>query len=106
VTEGPSAVPGASGERYNEAMQTPVHLNHHQRDTLEQVFRHPNSHNVEWHRVLSLLSALGDVDHEHEGRVRVIIGERTVVVHPKGKDLGDDDLVHLRHLLTEAGLAP
>ena len=50
------------------------HLNSHQRDTLAQIFRHPLSHNIEWHAVLSLLNAVGTVQETHKGHVLVTIG--------------------------------
>ena len=43
------------------------HLSANHRDTLLQIFQHPTSHNIEWHAVLSLLEAVGEVD-ERQGR--------------------------------------
>ena len=39
----------------------PEHLNNHHRDTLNELFRHPAGHNIEWHSVVSLLDAVGTV---------------------------------------------
>ena len=55
-------------------MAAPEHINSHQRDTLAQVFRHPSSHNIEWHAVLSLLNAVADVG--HPGTTRVCAARR------------------------------
>ena len=69
-------------------------LNSHQRDTLAAVFRHPLSHNLEWHDMLSFLEALGQVQETHKGHLVVSIGGETETFEPRGghKDIGADDL--------------
>jgi hypothetical protein len=75
--------------------------------TLEQVFAHPTSGNVEWRKVLSLLEAVGTVTEEHNGKFRVEIGPETEVIHkPRGKDVDEQLVVDLRRMLTQAGYAP
>ena len=56
-------------------MAEPGHLNSHQRDTLAQIFRHPLSHNIEWHSILALLHAVATVQETHKGHVVVTIGD-------------------------------
>jgi hypothetical protein len=84
-----------------------AHLNSHHRDTVEKVFRHPSSGNIEWRQVVSLLEEIGDVTHEHNGKLKVKLGPETEVLStPQGKDIGVQMVVDLRRMLTEAGFAP
>ena len=88
-------------------MTMTIHLNGHHRKALASIFRHPASHNVEWHDVLSLLNHLGSVSERHNGEYEVTIGtDRADLGRPHGKDLTGDELRHLRAFLTSAGLAP
>lgn len=81
-------------------------LNYHHRDTLGKIFGHPSSGNVEWREVLSLLEAVGTVEREHNGKLRVRLGpESEVFRRPHGKDVDRQTLVDLRRMLTEAGLS-
>jgi hypothetical protein len=52
-------------------------LNHHHRVTLEKIFSHPLSGNVEWRQVLSLLEAVGTTTQEPNGKVKVELGGET-----------------------------
>jgi len=80
------------------------HLNSHQRDTLAHVFRHPLSHNIEWHAVLSLLNALGTVQETNKGNVLVTIDGETETFEPSRPRGGNaEQLVRLRRFLREAG---
>ena len=82
-------------------------LNHHHRVTLEKIFRHPLSGNVEWRQVLSLLEAVGTTTQEHNGKVKVELGGETEVFQPPdGKDVDRQLIVDLRRMLTNAGLEP
>jgi hypothetical protein len=85
----------------------PVHLDHRHRDTLERIFGHASSGNIEWRQVLSLLEAVGTTQREHNGKVKVTLGGETMVFEPpRGKDVDEQLLVDLRRMLTDAGLAP
>ena len=82
-------------------------LDHPHRDTLERLFRHPFSANVEWRQVVSLLRALGATREEHNGKLEVTLGPETEVFErPRGKDIDQQMAVDLRRMLTNAGLAP
>lgn len=82
-------------------------LNNRHRDTLERIFRHPSSGNVEWRQVLSLLEAVGTTTEESNGKVKVTLGQETEVLQPPGdKDIDQQMIVDLRRMLTSAGLAP
>ena len=79
----------------------------HHRDTLEQIFSHASSGNIEWRQVMSLLEAVGTTEHLHNGKLRVTIGPETEVFHPPhGKDIDEQMLVDLRRMLRNAGLEP
>ena len=82
-------------------------LNHHHRVTLDKIFRHPLSGNLEGRQVLSLLEAVGTATREPNGKVKVELGDETQVLQPPGgKDLDRQLIVDLRRMLTNAGLEP
>jgi hypothetical protein len=81
-------------------------LNNHHRDTLLKIFSHPASGNLEWRQVLSLLEAVGNVEEEHNGKVKVTLGPETEVFRrPRGKDVDTQMVVDLRRMLGAAGFA-
>ncbi len=81
------------------------HLDAEHRNTVEQIYNRPSSSNVEWRRVRSLLEAVGTVVEEHDGRLRVTLGDETETFdRPHGKDVGEQMLVDLRRMLTGAGV--
>ena len=85
----------------------PEHLNNHHRDTLQEIFRHPTSHNIEWRAVISLLDAVGTVTEHHDGKLTVTLGPDTEYLDPpKGKDADEQMVVDLRRMLTAAGFKP
>jgi hypothetical protein len=80
------------------------HLNSHQRDTMAHIFRHPLSHNIEWHAVLSLLQAVGTVQETHRGNYLVTIGGETETFEPpRQKDISAEQVASLRRLLRKGG---
>ena len=82
-------------------------LAHRHRDTLEKIFSHPTSGNVEWRQVLSLLEAVGTTTEEPNGKLRVTLGGETEVLRPPaGKDIDRQTVVDLRRMLSSAGFAP
>jgi hypothetical protein len=82
-------------------------LNHHHRDTLERIFSHPSSGNIEWRQVRSLLEAVGTITEELNGKLRVTLGPETEVLRPPGgKDIDQQMIVDLRRMLSNAGLEP
>jgi hypothetical protein len=82
------------------------HLDNRHRDTLRQILRHPTSHNIEWHAVLSLLEAVGTVTTHHDGKIAVKVGsEQEFLDPPRGKDIDEQLVVDLRRMLTNAGYA-
>jgi hypothetical protein len=88
-------------------MAHPNGLDGHHRATLERIFRHPTSHNIQWHDVLSLLRSVGTVSETHEGRYTVTLGEETQTFDAThAHDLDDQAVVDLRRMLRGAGVAP
>jgi hypothetical protein len=82
-------------------------LTGHHRTTLDHVFAHPMSHNVEWHAVVSLLNEVASVTDRDDGNIEVRTGERTMVItKPHKKDVDPDELVAIRHLLESLGYGP
>jgi hypothetical protein len=80
-------------------------LSNRHRDTVEHIFAH--NRNVEWRHVRSLLEATGTVVEEHNGKLRVTLGDESeVFVPPHGKDVDAQQLVDLRRMLRNAGFAP
>lgn len=83
----------------------PGHVSGRHRDTLTQIFQHPVSHNIEWRKAIALLSDVGTVVEEHDGRFKVTVGGETEVFNrPHGKDLTEQQVVDLRRMLGRAGL--
>jgi hypothetical protein len=82
------------------------HLNSEHRDTVEKIFAHPTSANMEWRQVVSLLEAIATVSVRQNGELKVTLGSHTeFVTEPHGKDIGIDTVVALRRLLRQAGFA-
>jgi hypothetical protein len=84
-----------------------AHLSSRHRDTVDRIFSHPPSRNIEWREITSLLETIGSVTHEHNGKLRVTLGPETEVLPaPHGKDVDIQILVDLRRMLKQAGFAP
>lgn len=86
---------------------SPPKLTGRHRDTLEHVFAHPLSHNVEWHDVVALLREAASVTERDDGNVEVRAGDQELMLtRPHGKDLEPDAVVAVRHLLESLGYGP
>jgi len=82
-------------------------LDNEHRDTLKRIFSHPSSGNIEWRQVRSLLEVVGTATEEHNGKLKVTLGDETEVLQPPhGKDIDQQMIVDLRRMLSRAGLAP
>ncbi|MGA1837927.1 hypothetical protein VD659_13460 [Herbiconiux sp. 11R-BC] len=78
-------------------------LSHHHRTTLEHIARHPTTHNLEWHDVISLLEEVAEVREEHDGKFVVKLGDdRIVLTKPRHKDVDEQTVLDLRRLFTHA----
>jgi hypothetical protein len=82
-------------------------VNSDHRGTLEKIFRHPASGNIEWRQVRSLLESIGATTEERAGDLEVTLGGETELFQrPHGKDVDTQMIVDLRRMLTRAGFAP
>jgi hypothetical protein len=84
-----------------------AHLGKHHHATIEKLFAHPVSRNVEWRQVRSLLDAVGAVSEQPNGKLKVTIGPETEVLDPPhDKDIPVQMVADLRRMLAQAGLGP
>jgi len=82
-------------------------LDRHHRATVEKIFNHPVSHNIQWHDVLSLLQSVATVTEERDGRYRVTLGSETETFDaPRHHDIDEQQVIDLRRMLKGAGFAP
>ena len=82
-------------------------VGYHHRDTLEQLFSHSSSDNIEWRKVVSLLDAVGSTRRSHNGKLEVTLGAETETFQPpRGKHIDEQMLVDLRRMLSNAGYRP
>lgn len=54
-------------------MSDQLHLSRAHLHTLEQVFQHPITHNLEWRKVVSLFEAEGQIEQEHNNHLKVTL---------------------------------
>ncbi len=81
-------------------------LNHKHTHTLQQIFQHPASHNLEWHHVVALVRDSGTVHEEDNGHLKFTINGITEVFQPTHdrKEVSDvQQVLDLRHFLERAG---
>jgi len=80
-------------------------LNAHHRATVEKIFQHPVSHNIQWHDVLSLLQSVAEVTEGHDRRYKVTLGPETETFDaPPGHDVDEQMVIDLRRMLKGAGI--
>ncbi len=82
-------------------------LDHHHRHTVQRLFAHPLGHNIQWVDVVCLLERLGTVHESHRG-AWVFSDEHGTLSFGKnrGRELTEDQVMRVRHLLQSRGLAP
>ncbi len=77
------------------------------RATLDEIFRHPLSHNLVWADVIAVFAKLGTVEHKSNNDfVFAIAGEHHLMHAAHGKNLPADAVVAFRHMLSRAGWSP
>jgi hypothetical protein len=82
-------------------------LDAHHRATVEKIFNHPVSHNIQWHDVLSLLQRVATVREERDGRYAVTLGAETETFDaPRHHDIDEQQVIDLRRMLKGAGITP
>ncbi len=72
--------------------------------TYDQVFQHPISHNLQWHDAKAMLKALGTVEDERNGNLKVTLGGNSAIFPGSsiGKVATVDQVMQIRHLLQDA----
>ncbi len=86
--------------------RTPLSLAGAHRRTLEEIFRHPSAHNLEWRHVVALLADIGDVHEKPHGELMLqVAGKRHYMRRPHSKDLTSSEVVDLRHFLKQVGVS-
>ncbi len=84
-----------------------IKLDSHHRATVDKIFSHPTSHNIDWRDVISLLHAVGSVTEEHDGHIKVTLGPETeTFLPPHHSDVDTQMIVDLRRMLKGAGITP
>jgi hypothetical protein len=82
-------------------------LTHKHLHTLERIFQHPASHNLEWKDVIALIEHMGTVVEEHNGRMKFTLNGASEYFdrsHDK-KDVSDvQQVLDLRRFLEGAGI--
>ena len=82
-----------------------IKLNGHHRATVEKIFQHPVSHNIQWHDVLSLLQSVAEVHEVHDRRYKVTLGAETETLEaPLRPDIDEQMVIDLRRMLNGAGI--
>jgi len=82
-------------------------VNHRHRKVLQALFAHPVSANIDPKAVHAVLQELGaEVTHNGSGRVQVKLNGRTHAFPDTRHSLSKEEVVAIRHFLTEAGVDP
>jgi hypothetical protein len=82
----------------------PKHLSGRHRDTVQEILRHPVSHNIEWRAVVQMLQEVGTVVEHPDNKFSVTVGDETEVFdRPRHKEIDAQQVVDLRRLLINAG---
>jgi hypothetical protein len=82
-------------------------LDHHHRTTAERVFRHPTSHNIQWHDVQSLCESFGECRETKHNSYEVKVEDQVFIFRgPLGRDLTDEHVIDLRKVLRSVGITP
>ena len=76
--------------------------------TYNTLFQHPVSHNLEWRSVYALLAALGQVEEQPNGNLKVTRNGQSLLLRPSlSKDVeSTEELMAVRHFLERTEKAP
>ena len=82
-------------------------MNHRHRKVLHAIFAHPVSANIDPKAVHAVFEELGaEISHNGSGRVAVTLNGRAHAFHDSKHSLSKEEVVEMRHFLTEAGVDP
>ena len=74
--------------------------------TIAQIQGHPTTHNLEWRDVRKMFEHLGEVHLEHNGNLKVTLGEKCMVFQSRQdtNTLTENEVHEVRRFLHEAGI--
>ena len=81
-------------------------VSHKHAHTVQQIFQHPPSHNLEWHSIVAMVKDSGTVDEGGSGQLTFTLNGITEVFHPAHgkKEVSDpQQVLAVRHFLERAG---
>lgn len=82
-------------------------MNHRHRKVLHAIFSHPVSANIDPKAVEAVFEELGaEVSHNGSGRLAVKLGGHAHAFHNTQHSLSKDEVVAIRHFLTQSGVDP
>ena len=83
-----------------------THLSHKHLHTLQQIFQHPASHNLEWHDVVALVNQLGTAQEGDNGHLTFTLnGISEVFKRSLAKDVTEiQEVLDIRRFLAQAGI--
>jgi hypothetical protein len=82
-------------------------MNHRHRKVLHAIFDHPVSANIDPKAVEAVFEELGaEVTHNGSGRLAVKLNGQAHAFHNTQHSLSKDEVVAIRHFLTQSGLDP
>jgi hypothetical protein len=82
-------------------------MNNRHHRTLEAIFAHPISANIDFKDVESMLSDLGaEIDNRSKARIGVTLNGHTAAFHHAHHSLPKDEVVQIRHFLEKCGVSP
>jgi hypothetical protein len=87
---------------------TTVPLSREHTHTLQALFQHPVTYNLEWRQIVALLEAVGTITETHDRHYHVTVnGQGYDLNRPHHKDFADvTELMALRHFMQRVGVVP
>jgi hypothetical protein len=83
----------------------PVHRAAVHERTIEMLFAHPLSRNIEWRDVVHLLQSIGTTTEGGHDTLHATVNGQTVILHgTEHKALRAEQVMQLRHFLRAAGV--
>ena len=82
-------------------------MNHRHRKVLHAIFAHPVSANIDPKAMEAVFEELGaEVSHNGSGHLAVKLGSQAHAFHNTQHSLSKDEVVAIRHFLTQSGVDP
>ena len=82
-------------------------MNHRHRKVLHAIFAHPVSANIDPKAIEAVFEELGaEVSHNGSGHLAAKLGSHAHAFHNTQHSLSKDEVVAIRHFLTQSGVDP